>query len=88
MVLKVRKGRKHGFGDAEGQKTWFWNCGRAETTKSLIKIDDKPIGNVREFWYLEHLATDDKNNVKFLQAQIGTVYGKCNEFKDIFLDPG
>ena len=88
MVLKVRKGRKHGFGDAEVLKSWFWRCGRAETTKSLIKIDDKPIGNVREFWYLEHLATDDKNNVKFLQAQIGTVYGKCNEFKDIFLDPG
>ena len=68
-------------------KTMTWNTTEEiKTTNSLIQIDDKPIENVREFWYLGHLTTDEIKNQKFLQTQIGSAYGKWNEFKDIFLD--
>ena len=68
-------------------KTMTWNTTEdIKTSESLIHIDNKPIENVREFWYLGHLTTDEIKNQKFLQTQIGSAFGKWNEFKDIFLD--
>ena len=68
-------------------KTMTWHTSDLiKTTDSLVKINNIDIENVSEFRYLGHLLTDDPKNLKFLQQQINSAYGKWHEFKDVFSD--
>ena len=56
-------------------------------SKSLISLNNEPIENVRQFKYLGHVLSNEKNtSSSFINHQIASAYSKWNELKSILLD--
>jgi len=55
------------------------------STKSLIKIDNRPIENVRKFRYLGHNISNI-DDTEHLDTQIGAAYQKYKEIKDVLMN--
>ena len=68
-------------------KTMTWHTSEeTRNSKSLLKINEIDIENVHLFKYLGHHLSDDPKEAKYLQQQIGSAYGKWNEYKHVFKD--
>ena len=68
-------------------KTMSWNTDDTiNESSSFLKINEIELENVHLFKYLGHHLTDNQKDDKYLQLQIGSAYGKWNEFKHVFTD--
>ena len=68
-------------------KTMSFNTDEdTKNSKTILKINGFELENVHLFRYLGHVLSDDPKEPKYLKQQIGSAYGKWNEFKAVFKD--